>query len=90
MFSEQDALTLINNKEYLAFKNTGYYICNYYSRWSEGKKYVIEKDGKLYNFVIYGRPKERESDASINTVSFYNHEVKLKELSHEDFARNNW
>lgn len=60
MFSEQDALTLISEKRYVAAKNTGYYVCNYYSRWAEGRKYVIERSGKLYTFIIYGRPLDIE------------------------------
>lgn len=90
MFSEQDALTLISEKRYVATKNTGYYVCNYYSRWAEGRKYVIERSGKLYTFIIYGRPQERESNSGFGVSAFYNNEIELKELSHEDFARNNW
>jgi hypothetical protein len=77
------AATDIANKQYVATKNTGYYVSNYYSRWSEGRKYVIDRDGKLYTFILYGRPAERESNSDFGVFAFYNNQIELKEQKSE-------
>lgn len=83
--TEREAIEILQGKSVFKLvksEKTNWYVSNYYSRWAQGVIYYITDGLKNYKFIMYGRPKERESDADIIYDGYYGDSliIELKEI----------